>query len=78
MSFQIKSLAGEDLDANMVIGGAYDLAEPTVIRIRIGNEESVISVQHFCDLAERYLQGGIFGPMPECAKETVKRLVQFL
>ncbi|MFA7319456.1 MAG: hypothetical protein WC022_02560 [Parcubacteria group bacterium] len=86
--FEIKALAGKDLDANMVIGGTYDLKERLVIRIRIGDEESVISVENFCYLAGRYLQGGIFGwqskenpnspPMPEYVKETIKGLVQCL
>lgn len=88
MSFEVKALAGKDLDANMVIGGIYDLKEPLVVRFRIGDEESVISLEQFCELTERYLKGGIFGwdlmknrgtnPTPECVRETIKRLVQCL
>lgn len=88
MSYDIKAIVGPNLDVNMVPGRVYDSKEPLVIRIRIGEEESVVTLEHFCFLAERYLQGGAFGwrsegnpdasPMPECVKKTIKRLVQHL
>ena len=79
MSFEIQGLKGKNLDVNMVPGGIYDLPQEAVMRFRVGGEEDVvISVEDFCAMAEHYLQGGVSGVMPECAKQTVKNLVQLL
>ncbi|MFA6183812.1 MAG: hypothetical protein WC682_01780 [Parcubacteria group bacterium] len=79
MSFEMEVLKGKNFNVNMVPGGIYDLPQEVVMRFRIGNEEDVvISIEDFCAMAEHYLQGGVSGVMPECAKQTVKNLVQFL
>lgn len=79
MSFEAKVLAGKNLDISMVPGGIYDLPQELVMRFRVGDEDDVvISVEEFCEIAEKYLNGGVSGKMPDCAKKTVERLAQYL
>lgn len=88
MSFELKGLGSPDLDVNMVPGVVKDVPdESLVLRFRIDDQESVVSLSSFCLLAERYLGGGVAGwdsagggsgIMPECVKDTIKKLVQRL
>jgi hypothetical protein len=80
MSLEIKALEGKNVDINMVPGCFYDLPEQLVVRIKIDDEESVISFSQFCEMSYRYLAGGRFGwsdgtnSMPECVKSLINKL----
>jgi len=62
MSLELESFRGPSLEANMVSGELCGVPNQAwVVRFRVGEAESVISLESFCLLAHRYLRGGLSG-----------------
>jgi hypothetical protein len=93
MSLSVESIEGPSVEVNLVPGeifwarlsGDESLAKKEsyewMISISLGDKESLIPLESFCDLVVRYLSGGIFGwggPTPDCVRETISVLNETL
>ena len=82
MSFELKGIgdAPSNLDVNMIPGPSRGVEDQEVVmRFRIEDAESVISLESFCQMVRHYLPGGVGGyggHVPGVVRRTVKELVQ--